>query len=116
MSETTASRVGMFQDKSGLRDAAPAPYYNPRVVHFVYIVRCADGSFYTGYARDPKARLKMHNAGAGAKYTRGRRPVKLVYSEAYDSLSLALKREYELKQWPRAKKRQLTKKSRPIVR
>jgi len=76
-------------------------------VHFVYIVRCADGSFYTGYARDPKARLKLHNAGLGAKYTRGRRPVKLVYSEACRTLSKALKREYELKQWQRAKKRGL---------
>ena len=76
-------------------------------MHFVYIVRCADGSFYTGYARDPKARLKMHNDGLGAKYTRGRRPVKLVYSEACESLSIALKREYELKQWPRAKKQGL---------
>lgn len=76
-------------------------------MHFVYIVRCADGTFYTGYARDPKARLKMHNAGAGAKYTRGRRPVKLVYCELCESLSHALKREYEVKQWPRAKKRRL---------
>ena len=78
-------------------------------MHFVYILRCADGSFYTGYARDPKARSKMHNAGTGAKYTRGRRPVKLVYSEACESLSIALKREYELKQWPRAKKGQLVR-------
>jgi len=76
-------------------------------MHFVYIVRCADGSFYTGYARDPKARLKRHNAGLGAKYTRGRRPVKLVYREACATLSRALKREYEIKQWPRSKKRRL---------
>ena len=81
-------------------------------MHFVYILRCADGSFYTGYARDPKARLKMHNAGAGAKYTRGRRPVMLVYSEACESLSLALKREYELKQWPRVRKQALVKQAR----
>ena len=85
-----------------------------RRLHFVYILRCADGTFYTGYARDPDARLKMHNAGVGAKYTRGRRPVRLVYSEACESLSHALKREYELKQWPRARKRQLvTERRRP---
>ena len=78
-------------------------------MHFVYILRCADGSFYTGYARDPKARSKLHNAGTGAKYTRGRRPVRLVYSEVCESLSHALKREYELKQWPRAKKRALVR-------
>ena len=80
-------------------------------MHFVYILRCADGTLDTGYARDPKARLKMHNAGAGAKYTRGRRPVKLVYTELCESLSHALKREYELKQWPLAKKRQLVGKA-----
>jgi putative endonuclease len=81
-------------------------------VHFVYIVRCADGSFYIGYARDPRARLRMHNAGKGAKYTAGRRPVRLVYAEACATLSDALKREYELKQWPRAKKRQLIRQGR----
>ena len=85
-------------------------------MHFVYILRCADGSFYTGYARDPKARLKMHNAGVGAKYTRGRRPVKLVYSEECESLSHALKREYELKQWTRAEKQDLVKQSRRLAR
>jgi putative endonuclease len=73
-------------------------------MHFVYIVRCTDGSFYTGYARDPEARIRAHNAGRGARYTSGRRPVRLVYSEPFDTLSDALKREYELKQWPRAKK------------
>jgi putative endonuclease len=81
-------------------------------VHFVYIVRCVDGSFYIGYARDPRARVRMHNAGKGAKYTAGRRPVRLVYSEACATLSDALKREYELKQWPRAKKRQLIRHGR----
>lgn len=76
-------------------------------MHFVYIVRCADGSFYTGYARDPHARLEVHNRGKGARYTAGRRPVRLVYSEACGTRSDALKREYELKQWPRAKKQRL---------
>ena len=76
-------------------------------MHFVYIVRCCDGSLYTGYARDPKARLKAHNAGRGAKFTSGRRPVKLVYSEPCASLSAALKREHELKQWPRERKQRL---------
>jgi len=78
-------------------------------VHFVYIVRCADGSLYTGYARDPHARLYLHNNGRGARYTAGRRPVKLVYSEACESRSDALKREYELKQWPRRRKQQLVR-------
>ena len=84
------------------RAAAASP-----VSHFVYIVRCADGSLYIGYARDPQARLAAHNCGHGAKYTCSRRPVRLVYAEPLPTLSAALKREYELKQWPRAKKQAL---------
>ena len=81
-------------------------------MHFVYIVRCTDGSLYTGYARDPRARTRAHNAGRGARYTSGRRPVRLVYSEAFDTLSEALKREDELKQWPRARKQALVTSAR----
>jgi putative endonuclease len=81
-------------------------------MHFVYIARCADGSLYTGYARDPRARIIAHNAGRGARYTCGRRPVRLVYSEACDTMSAALKREYELKQWPRARKQALIRTAR----
>jgi putative endonuclease len=78
-----------------------------RRAHFIYIVRCADGSLYTGYARDPKERVRAHNSGRGAKYTASRRPVRLVYFERCKSLSAALKREYELKQWPRSRKQAL---------
>ena len=81
-------------------------------MHFVYIVRCTDGSLYTGYARDTQARIRAHNAGRGARYTSGRSPVRLVYSEAFDTLSAALKREYELKHWPRVKKQALVKATR----
>ena len=77
------------------------------LVHFVYIVRCADGTLYTGYARDPSAREKVHNEGRGARYTCGRRPVHLVYSQAFSTRSDALKREYEVKRWSRARKEQL---------
>ncbi len=86
------------------------------MAHFVYIVRCTDGSLYTGYARDPRARLAAHNAGAGAKYTCSRRPVRLVYTEALTTLSAALKREYELKQWTRAKKQALIRTARAAAR
>lgn len=75
--------------------------------HWVYIVRCKDGSLYTGYAKDPEARLARHNSGKGAKYTAGRRPVSLVFTQKFRSLSRALKREHELKQWTRAKKEAL---------
>ena len=77
--------------------------YNRRV-HFVYIVRCADGTLYTGYARDPRAREQAHNGGRGAKYTAGRRPVRLVYQEAFRSVGKALAREYALKQLTRTQK------------
>src|SRR5205085_4943508 len=73
-------------------------------VHYVYIVRCADGSLYTGYARDPRARQQAHNTGRGAKYTAGRRPVELVHTEAFESRTDALRREHQLKGWPKAKK------------
>lgn len=74
---------------------------------FVYMVRCADGTLYTGLARDPHDRVQVHNSGKGAKYTRSRRPVSLVYSEACESLSAALKRERQLKPWSRAQKEEL---------
>jgi len=72
--------------------------------HYVYILRCADDTLYTGYTTDPERRLREHNAGTGAKYTRGRTPVEIVYREAYDSRSAAMRREYEIKQLRRSEK------------
>ena len=80
-----------------------------RVSHFVYIVRCADGTLYTGYARDPAARESAHNAGRGARYTAGRRPVCLVYLEPCRSRGAALSREYAVKQLSRRQKEALVK-------
>ena len=74
---------------------------------FVYIVRCVDGTLYTGFARDPEERVRVHNEGKGAKYTRSRLPVVLVYVEQCESLSAALKREDQIKPWSRAKKEAL---------
>jgi len=76
-------------------------------MHFVYIVRCADGTLYTGYTRDPDIRVKAHNCGRGAKYTAGRRPVRLVYQQAFRSMGKALAREYAVKQLTRAQKEAL---------
>jgi putative endonuclease len=76
-------------------------------MHFVYMVRCADGTLYTGYARDPRKREQVHNSGRGAHYTACRLPVRLVYSEMYKSRGEALKREYELKRLTRLKKQKL---------
>jgi len=76
-------------------------------VHFVYIVRCADGTLYTGYARDPSAREQAHNDGRGARYTCGRRPVRLVYWEAFEQHGDALRREQRVKRLSRARKEAL---------
>lgn len=66
--------------------------------HYVYILLCADGTLYTGYTNDLEKRIAQHNEGKeGAKYTRSRRPCKLVYHEEYDSKTEALKREYFIK-------------------
>ena len=73
-------------------------------MHFVYIVRCADGTLYTGYARNPEKRTQVHNAGKGARYTAGRRPVALVYVESFESVGDALKREHQVKGWSRERK------------
>ena len=81
---------------------------------FVYILRCADQTFYTGWALDVEARLKTHNAGRGAKYTRTRLPVKLVYSEELATRPEAMRRERAIKRYPRAKKLALVKSQRTI--
>ena len=72
--------------------------------HYLYVVACKDGSLYTGYTNDLEKRLKLHNEGKGAKYTRGRGPVKLVFSKIYSSKSEALKAEYAFKQMDRKQK------------
>jgi putative endonuclease len=74
---------------------------------FVYIVRCADRTFYIGIAKDVKARLAVHNSGKGAKYTRPRLPVRLAWQEGPMSLTRALQREYQLKQLTRPQKQAL---------
>src|SRR6266851_1630928 len=66
-------------------------------IWFVYIVRCADGSLYTGITKDVKRRCQQHNAGTASRYTRSRRPVELVYHETHPSQSSALKREATIK-------------------
>ena len=81
------------------------------VSFYVYLLRCADGTLYTGYTDDPVRRTKIHNAGKGAKYTRARLPVELVYQEACADKSAALRREYEIKQLNRVQKLKLIEQS-----
>jgi predicted GIY-YIG superfamily endonuclease len=75
----------------------------------VYIVECADGSLYTGIARDVTARIVTHNKGTGAKYTRGRLPVQLIYQEKASDRASASRREYEIKMLSRDAKLMLIK-------
>ena len=70
----------------------------------LYILLCGDGTLYTGIARDAEKRLKMHESGKGAKYTRGRGPLRLVYRELCESHTQALQREIEVKKLTRAQK------------
>ena len=76
----------------------------------LYILRCGDGSLYTGITTDVEKRLETHRSGKGAKYTRGRGPLELVYREECGDHSAALKRELEIKKLPREEKEELIKK------
>lgn len=73
-------------------------------MNYVYIVECADGTFYTGWTNDLEKRIAMHSKGTGAKYTRGRGPVKLRYYEVFEDKKDAMKREYEIKKLTRSAK------------
>ena len=78
-------------------------------MHYVYIVCCKDHTYYTGYTNDLIKRVQAHNQGKGAKYTKGRGPVKLVYYEEYEEKKTAMKREWEMKQLSRKEKETLIK-------
>lgn len=78
-------------------------------MYYVYILCCSDQSLYTGYTNNLNHRLDVHNQGKGAKYTKSRRPVSLVYYECFETKSEALKREYQIKQLKREQKLSLIK-------
>ncbi len=80
---------------------------------YVYILQCADHTLYTGVATDVVARLATHNAGKGAKYTRGRLPVALLYQESAENRGAALKREHAIKKMRASDKRQLIETQAP---
>ena len=79
---------------------------------YVYILKCGDNSLYTGYTVDLDERLKCHNDGKGAKYTRGRGPLELVYFEEFEDKIEAMKREYAIKKLKRADKENLILRNR----
>ncbi|WP_055079225.1 GIY-YIG nuclease family protein [Lagierella massiliensis] len=78
-------------------------------MNYVYILKCSDETLYTGWTTDLKKRIKTHNSGKGAKYTRGRTPVKLMYYEEYEDKLIAQRREREIKKLTRDEKIQLIK-------
>lgn len=83
------------------------PFYMGTNEHCVYILECSDGSYYTGYTNNLEKRLKAHQEGKAAKYTRGRVPVQLRYHQIYATKSEAMKAEYQIKQLPRSAKERL---------
>lgn len=76
-------------------------------MNYTYIVECGDGSLYTGWTNNLEKRIQAHNAGKGAKYTKSRLPVKLVYSETFDTKEEAMSREYAIKHMKRKEKLRL---------
>ena len=82
-------------------------------MNYTYLVKCADSTLYCGWTNHLEQRVKAHNAGRGAKYTKGRRPVTLVYYETFETRQEAMRRETELKRLSRKEKLELIK-TRPI--
>ena len=80
-----------------------------KVKYYFYILKCRDGSLYSGIAKNPASRAQLHNLGQGSIYVRTHGGGRIVYQEKLSSLSAALKREIEVKKWPRAKKLSLIK-------
>lgn len=82
-------------------------------MNYTYIVKCCDDTLYTGWTTDLDRRMEAHNSGKGAKYTRSRRPVELVYSESFGTKQEAMRREWEIKQLSRQEKLRLAGKQPP---
>lgn len=80
--------------------------------HYAYMLRCADNTIYSGYTNNLEKRLEAHNSGKGAKYTKNRRPVKIVYFETFENKQEAMRREYQFKQLTRKQKEILINKKK----
>ncbi len=81
-------------------------------MYFCYLLRCSDGSLYAGITTDPARRLKQHSRGKASKYTAARRPVRMVWKEKHPNRSSALRREAQIKRWPRRRKQALIRRTR----
>lgn len=80
-------------------------------MNYTYMLRCRDNSLYTGWTNNIEKRLEDHNSGKGAKYTKARRPVELVYYESYETKEEAMRREWQIKQLKKSEKEELIKKA-----
>mgnify|MGYP002113690110 FL=1 len=76
-------------------------------MNYTYMLKCSDGTLYTGWTKDLEKRVEAHNSGKGAKYTKARRPVELAYYEEFETKEQAMKREYAIKQLGRKEKQKL---------
>ena len=85
-------------------------------MHYTYMLKCKDGTYYTGYTNDLEKRVQAHNEGKGAKYTKGRGPVELIYFEEYEDKSIAMRREWEIKRLTRSQKEELHKKNNKQIK
>lgn len=85
---------------------------SPEKGNYTYILRCSDGSLYTGWTNDLSRRVEAHNLGTGGKYTRTHRPVELVYSECFDTRQEAMSREFRIKHLSRKEKLRLIEENR----
>lgn len=85
-------------------------------MNYTYIVKCSDGSFYTGWTNNVEKRVKAHNEGKGAKYTKSRRPVELIYYEEFQTKEEAMSREYTIKRMTRQKKELLVRGENKCIR
>ncbi len=106
MVKKRVSKRSLGRDKHRTRPAAELAT-TEKASCYCYMVECSDGTFYTGWTTDAERRVKVHNAGRGARYTRMRRPVKLVYLESQPDRTSAMKRERVIKAMPRRKKQAL---------
>lgn len=84
-----------------------AGYSRGEVLNYTYMLKCSDGTLYTGWTNDLEKRVEAHNSGKGAKYTKARRPVELAYYEEFETKEQAMKREYAIKQLGRKEKQKL---------
>lgn len=105
MKESPGRRIS--QKESGEEETRRMVSENQEEKNYMYLLRCADGTLYCGWTNHLEARVEAHNAGKGAKYTKSRRPVALVYWEIFDTKQQAMQREWAVKQLSRAEKLKL---------